>query len=78
MAGAPGYREVELAPRPDRCLGFVQASIETRCGCIRSHWYYKGDKVYYEFEIPQGVTAHLRLPSGYTAELSGGIYHFAE
>ena len=78
VAGAPGYREVELAPRPDRCLGFVQASIETRCGCIRSHWYYKGDKVYYEFEIPQGVTAHLRLPSGYTAELSGGIYHFAE
>ena len=36
VAGAPGYREVELAPRPDRCLGFVQASIETRCGCIRS------------------------------------------
>lgn len=78
VSAAPGYREVNLAPRPDRCLGFVQTSLETRHGCLRVHWYYKGDRVYYEFEIPAGVTAHLRLPSGYAADLPAGCYHFAE
>ena len=75
---APGYKEVELAPHPDRRLGFADASIDTRSGFIRSRWYYKGDVVYYEFEIPQGVTAHLTLPSGRKETLTGGVYCFAE
>ncbi len=75
---APAYREVSVEPHPTRALGFADASIETRSGKIRAHWYYKGDAVYYEFEIPNGVTAHLTLPSGYKADLTGGIYHFAE
>ena len=75
---APAYREVTIAPHPDRRLGFAEASIDSRNGMIRAHWYYKEDVVYYEFEIPAGVTAYLTLPSGYTETLSGGIYHFAE
>ena len=78
VENAPAYKEITLEPHPSKCLGYADASIESRNGFIRSHWYYKGDVVYYEFEIPQGVTAHLRLPSGYTAELNGGIHHFAE
>ena len=78
MASAPGYKEITLEPHPNKCLGFADNSIESRNGFIRSHWYYKGDTVYYEFEIPEGVTAHLRLPSGYTETLTGGNYHFAE
>lgn len=78
MAQAPAYQEITLEPHPNKCLGFADASIESRHGFIRAHWYYKGDTVYYEFEIPVGVTAHLRLPSGYTATLGGGIHHFAE
>ena len=31
-----------------------------------------------KIEIPEGVTAHLRLPSGYTETLGGGSYRFAE
>ncbi len=75
---APAYREVNIAPKPDKRLGFVDTSIDTRNGTVRMHWYYKGDVVYYEMEIPCGVTAHLRLPSGYTETLTGGSYHFAE
>ena len=75
---AAGYREVLIAPHPHKCLGFADASIDTRHGVISVHWYYKGDRVYYELEIPTGVTAHLTLPSGYTETLSGGKYHFAE
>lgn len=75
---AGGYKEVILAPHPDKRLGFSDASIDTRNGTIRSYWYYKGDVVYYEFEIPAGVTAHLTLPSGRTETLTGGKYLFAE
>jgi len=78
MENAPAYREVAIAPKPDKCLGFVETSIDTRNGTVRMHWYYKGDTVYYEIEIPDGVTAHLTLPSGYTEDLMGGCYHFAE
>lgn len=78
VADAPAYREITLAPHPDRRLGFAETSIDSRNGMIRSHWYYKGDVVYYEFDIPKGVTARLTLPSGYTETLTGGTYHFAE
>ena len=78
VGDAPAYREITVAPHPNKCLGFIDTSIDSRNGTIRMHWYYKGDSVYYELEIPEGVTAHLTLPSGYTATLTGGIYHFAE
>lgn len=78
MENAPAYREITLAPHPDRRLGFADGSIDTTFGTIRSHWYYKDDVVYYEFTIPQGVTAHLTLPSGRTETLIEGTYHFAE
>ena len=78
MDDAPAYREITLAPHPDRRLGFADGSIDTQFGTIRSHWYYKDDIVYYEFTIPQGVTAHLTLPSGRTETLEEGTYHFAE
>ena len=74
----PGYKEIALEPNPNKALGFADTTFESRNGFIRSYWYYKGDTVYYEFTVPQGVTANLRLPSGYTATLTGGTYHFAE
>ena len=78
VADAPAYREITLTPHPDRRLGFAETSIDSRNGFIRSHWYYKGDVVYYEFDIPADVTARLTLPSGYSETLTGGTYHFAE
>ena len=78
VASAPAYREVTIAPHPCRELGFAKASIESRSGKITSHWYYKGDKVYYEIEIPEGVTAHITLPSGYTETVGAGNYVFVD
>ena len=75
---APAYKKVKIAPHPCKELGFIDASIESRNGFIRSAWYYKGDVVYYEVEIPAGVTADLTLPSGKTYTLTAGIHHFAE
>ena len=73
-----GYREIEIAPHPDKRLGFAKASIESRCGKISVHWYYKGDRIYYEIEIPAGVTAHVKMPSGKSKTIGGGSYRFTE
>ena len=78
VAADPAYKTVNIAPHPAKVLGFADASIDSRNGRIRSYWYYKGDKVYYEFDIPAGVTAHISLPSGKEYTLSGGNYYFAE
>ena len=75
---APAYKEITLAPHPSKALGFADASIDSRNGMIRSYWYYKGDVVYYEFEIPAGVTAYVTLPSGRKETLTDGKFCFAE
>jgi alpha-L-rhamnosidase len=78
VAADPAYKTVNIAPHPHKCLGWADASIDSRNGLIRSYWYYKGDTVYYEFDIPAGVTANVQLPSGKTCTLTGGSYRFAE
>ena len=75
---APAYREISFQPHPDRRLGFAETSIDSKCGTIRAHWYYKDADVYYELELPAGVTAHVTLPSGFTATVTGGIHHFTD
>ena len=76
VESAPAYREVRIAPHPCREMGFAKASIESRSGKISSHWYYKGDSVHYEFEIPEGVTAHITLPGGFKRTIGSGNYLF--
>lgn len=75
---APAYKKIIFAPHPDKRLGYADASIESRSGKVRSSWYYKGNIVYYEFEVPAGSTAEIILPSGYKTEAGEGTYHFAE
>ncbi len=74
----PAYREVSIVPHPDSRLGFAESTLQTRNGLIRVHWYYKEDTVYYECDIPDGMTAHLVLPSGYSETLTSGSYYFAD
>ena len=74
----PAYKRVIIAPEPHKRLGFAEATYKTPNGEISVRWYYKGDKVYYDLEIPRGVTCELKLPSGYTQTLNSGSYCFAE
>ncbi len=71
-----GYKKVALAPKPDRRLGHLTASVETRRGKLLSHWEYEGERLRYRFEIPAGCTAELTLPDGRTAALTEGTYFF--
>ena len=78
VGNAPAYKHVEIAPHPDRRLGFVKSSIDSRNGKVAVNWYYKGDVVYYEIDLPAGVSATLTLPSGKVVNLAEGKHFFAE
>ena len=74
----PGYKVVDIAPRPSKELGFVDASIKTAHGQLRVKRYYKNETVHYEISVPTNVIANLTLSSGYKTTLKGGEYFFAE
>ncbi len=75
---SPAYRTATVAPHPDRRLGFADASIDTRNGLLRVHWYYKEASVCYEIDVPQNISVTFILPSGKTSLLTAGNYLFEE
>ena len=77
VAFAPPYKRVRLAPVPDKRLGFAKCSIETVSGQIESNWYYKADRIAFEFIVPDCVTAEIVLPDGHTKLVTGGSYTYA-
>ncbi len=74
----PAYKRFTFAPHPDRGLGFLNASLDSRSGMIIARWYYRGDEIHYELTVPKGAVADVALPGGYRAVLSGGSYLFRE
>ncbi len=73
---APGFESIKFEPKPNKDIGFVNCSIETVKGHVESNWYYKGDRVYFEFCVPAGVKAGVVLPDGRKETIGEGIYHF--
>ena len=59
---APGFRNVVMAPVPDRRLGFVKAEYRSSAGLVKSAWRYKGDEWIWEFTVPAGATATVTVP----------------
>ena len=58
----PGYRMIVMAPQPDRRLGHVTASYQSAAGLVKSAWRYEGDEWIWEFTVPAGAFARVRLP----------------
>lgn len=54
---APGFSRVRIAPMPDRRLNWLEASIDTRNGNVRSKWIWCNDSVRYE--ITTAVPAEI-------------------
>ena len=52
MEEKAGFKEVVIAPVPDKRLGSINASFDTAYGTIKSAWHYEGDKVFYEITTP--------------------------
>ena len=65
---APGFKNIIMAPKPDRRLEFVKAEYKSAAGLIKSSWRYefeqwnKNGKWIWEFTIPEGATADVTLP----------------
>jgi len=72
----PGFRNVIMAPRPDRRLGFVKAEYKSVAGVIKSAWRYEGKKWIWDFTVPRNSTAAVTLPGqSLTRHYDGGDHH---
>jgi alpha-L-rhamnosidase len=69
----PGYRRVLVAPRPGGGISWARASLQTRHGRIATHWRTGEDgRAALTVEVPDGVTAVVRLPGTGEAEVGPG------
>ena len=58
----PGYARIAIAPEPIGALDFVEASVETPRGRVASTWRRDGRVLRFEFTVPPGSRAEVRLP----------------
>lgn len=70
----PGFKNIIMAPKPDRRLGFVKAEYKSAAGLIKSHWHYDGDSWVWEFTIPEGATATVTVPDESPTLYAAGTY----
>ena len=75
---APGYRRAVLEPRPDPRLGQARVELDTAAGRFVSAWRYEGKTLCYDFCVPFGAEAELRLPGREAETLKPGSYHWEE
>ncbi len=65
---APGYREIEIAPKPGGSLTAACAVYDSAAGRIVSDWHIEDGTFILRVEIPEGVTARIVLPDGSVTE----------
>ncbi len=71
----PAYRHIIVNPIPDKRIAFVNVSLETRQGTVKSSWKYEGDKVIYNITIPENATATIKIGDD-IYEVNGGEYEY--
>lgn len=69
----PGYKKAIISPLPDKRLGWINASLDTKYGRIKSAWKYIGDDVRYEIEAP---VPSVIIIDGKIYEVESGSYVF--
>ncbi|MCQ2446553.1 MAG: glycoside hydrolase family 78 protein [Clostridia bacterium] len=70
---APGYARVRIAPMPDERLDWIDASIETRHGLVKSSW--RKEESFWRYEITTPVDAEITV-GGATHTIKKGSYIF--
>ncbi|MFI2720880.1 family 78 glycoside hydrolase catalytic domain [Streptomyces collinus] len=63
-ATSPGYRTIEIAPRPGSALTSAGASIATPYGTASVAWSVRGDTLTVDAELPPGTTGRFLPPEG--------------
>ena len=82
---APGFKNIIMAPKPDKRVGFVKAEYKSAAGLIMSHWRYEstqtdfGMKWVWDFTVPEGATADVTLPGETESKrYTAGAYHIVK
>jgi alpha-L-rhamnosidase len=82
---APGFKNIIMAPKPDKRVGFVKAEYKSAAGLIKSHWRYEstqtdfGMKWVWDFTVPEGATADVTLPGETESKrYTAGTYHIVK
>ncbi len=69
----PGYSEVLVAPQPGGGISWARAALQTPHGRLASNWAASaGGGLTLELEIPDGVTAAVRLPGTEPVRVGAG------
>ena len=69
----PGYEKVKIAPIPDARLDWLEATLKTRHGVVRSAWMKQEGQWRYEIDTPVETTLVI---DGKVYQLSKGSYLF--
>ena len=69
----PGFEHIIIKPVIDKRLNFLEASINTKFGRVYSKWLIDGDKIKYDFEIPNTATIII---DGKSQEVKKGKFSF--
>ena len=75
----PGYRRIEIRPRPGGGLTHARPSHLSPYGLIECAWKIEGGKIDVEVVIPPNATALVTLPGGNAApvEVGSGSWHWS-
>lgn len=71
VEAAPGFAKVRIEPKPDKRIDWLEATIDTRQGLVRSCWKFEGDKIKYEIDTPVATTIVI---NGKVHEVKAGSY----
>lgn len=72
----PQDKYIIIEPNNDTNHRFSNSALETVCGRLEINRYINSDDVHYEINIPDGITALLKLPGRRVVEKEGGNYIF--
>ncbi len=72
---APGFKHIIFKPQTDDRIDFVEASIDTAYGTVKSEWKKADGKVVYTFTVPSGTVATAYVGEEKYA-LGAGVHKF--
>lgn len=75
-SAAPGFEKIVIAPVPTKGMPSVRAEYDSVKGKIISGYESKGNTIHYYIELPEGVSAEIRLLGEPSLQVTGGVYTF--
>ena len=73
----PGYRRMEIHPRPGGGLTHAEARHVTPYGLAESRWKIKSGKFDLDVTVPPNASAQVVLPNGEQHEVGSGTWHWS-